>query len=128
MSYPFNARSGPILVDAEISGPAGTSGATLVLDTGATTSTINTSVLRLVGYDPDSSTDLVPMTIGTGVMTVPRIMLNRLSALGQHQIGLRVLAHDLPMAAAVDGLLGVDFLRDKVLTIDYRAGSITLIR
>jgi predicted aspartyl protease len=126
MSYPFNARSGPILVDAEISGPAGTSGAILVLDTGATTTTINTSVLRLVGYDPDSSTDLVPMTTGTGVMKVPRIMLNRLSALGQHQVGPRVLAHDLPTEANVDGLLGADFLRDKILTIDFRVGLISL--
>src|SRR5262245_30679296 len=108
MSFPFNARSGLILVDVEISGPAGTSGATLVLDTGATTSTINNSILRLVGYDPDSSTDLVPMTTGIGVTTVRRIMLNRISALGQHQIGLRVLAHDLPIVADVDGLLGLD--------------------
>ena len=36
MSYSFNARSGLILVDAEISGPSGTAQATLVLDTGAT--------------------------------------------------------------------------------------------
>ncbi len=42
MKYGFNARIGPILVNAEISGPSGTSGATLLLDTGATTSSINT--------------------------------------------------------------------------------------
>jgi hypothetical protein len=51
MTYPFNSTSGPILVDAEISGPAGKARATLVLDTGATTSTLNLSVLRSVGYD-----------------------------------------------------------------------------
>ncbi len=66
------------------------------------------------------------MTTGTGILTVPRIMLNRLSALGQHQIGLGVLAHDLPVTANVDGLLGIDFLRNKILTIDFSAGSITL--
>jgi hypothetical protein len=38
MNHPFNASSGPILVDAEISGPAGKARATLVLDTGATAS------------------------------------------------------------------------------------------
>jgi hypothetical protein len=67
------------------------------------------------------------MTTGTGVISVPRIMLNRFSALGQHQIGLKVLAHDLPTAADVDGLLGLDFLRDKILTIDFRAGALTLV-
>lgn len=34
-------------------------------------------------------------------------MLNRLSAPGHHQIGMRVLAHDLPLDANVDGLLGL---------------------
>ena len=42
------------LVEAEVSGPAGTAGATLVLDTGATSTTLNRSLLRAVGYDPDA--------------------------------------------------------------------------
>src|SRR5205823_3112681 len=80
--------------------------ATLVLDTGATTSSLNATVLRFVGYDPDAATEFVSMTTGTHVERVPRLMVNRLSALGRHAIGLRVLAHDLPAVAAVDGLLG----------------------
>ncbi len=67
------------------------------------------------------------MTTGIGVTTVPRIVLNRMSALGQHQIGIRVLAFDLPQATGVDGLLGLDFLRDSRLTIDFRPGEITLV-
>jgi predicted aspartyl protease len=126
MSVTFNAKSGPIHVNAEISGPIGKAVATLLLDTGATTSVFNLSVLRSVGYDPARATDFVQMTTGTGVITVPRIMLNRLTALGQHQIGLRVLAYDLPLATDVDGLLGLDFLRDHVLTIDFRAAAISL--
>lgn len=126
MSYSFNARSGLILVDAEISGPSGTARATLVLDTGATTTTINSSVLRSAGYEPSLSTDLVQMTTGTSVATVPRLILNRMSALGQNLIGIRVLAHDLPPSANVDGLLGLDFLRDQIMTVDFRTGIIDL--
>jgi hypothetical protein len=48
-------------------------------------------------------------------------------ALGQRQIGLRVLAYDLPLAIDVDGFLGMDFLRDNVLTTNVRAGEITLV-
>jgi predicted aspartyl protease len=127
MNHPFNASSGPILVDAEISGPAGKARATLVLDTGATASTINISVLRSAGYDPNLSTHFVQMMTGTGVTKVPRVILNRMSALGQYQFGIRVLAHDLPLVANVDGLLGLDFLRDQVLTIDFRAATINLV-
>jgi hypothetical protein len=88
---------------------------------------INVAVLRSVGYDPSLATDFVQMMTGAGATTVPRIMLNRLSALGKHQIGLRVLAHDLPAATHVDGLLGLDFLRGQFLTIDFRAGAIGLV-
>jgi hypothetical protein len=49
-----------------------------------------------------------------------------MTALGLHQLGIRVLAFDLPQATGVDGLLGLDFLRDNVLTIDFRAGVISL--
>jgi hypothetical protein len=100
--------------------------ATLVLDTGTTVTSINATMLRFVGYDPDAASQFVSLTIGTSVRRVPRLMANRLSALGQHAIGLRVLAHDLPTVAAVDGLLGLDFFRKFLLTIDFRAGQITL--
>jgi hypothetical protein len=52
--------------------------------------------------------------------------VNRLSALGQHAIGLKVLAHNLPPEAAVDGPLGLDFFRGFLLTIDFRGGQVDL--
>ena len=126
MSEAFNPRSGPILVEAEVAGPLGKAGARLILDTGATTSSLNRTLLRSVGYDPDAPTATVRVATGSLVTTVPVLALNRLSALGKHAIGLRVLAHDLPLEAAVDGQLGLDFLRDQVLTIDFRAGRLGL--
>ena len=126
MSQAFNSRSGLILVEAEVSGPTGKASATLILDTGATSTTLNCSLLRSIGYDPDTATDHVQMTTGTTVVTVPRFMVNRLSALGKHAIGLRVLAHDLPAVAAVDGLLGLDFFRNLSLLIDFRLGQLSL--
>jgi predicted aspartyl protease len=126
VSDSFQSRSGPIFVKAEISGPKGRSFATLLLDTGATTTALSVVLLRYVGYDPADSTDLVRLTTGTGVATVPRLTINRLTALGRHEIGLRVLAHDLPPESGVDGLLGLDYFRDLILTLDFRAGQIVL--
>jgi len=57
---------------------------------------------------------------------VPRVVLNRLTVLGQHRIGFAVVSHPLPPEAGVDGLLGLDFLRDQTLTLDFRAGTISL--
>ena len=57
---------------------------------------------------------------------LPRIILNRLSALGQHRLALPVLAHSLPPATGIDGLLGLDFLRGLSPEVDFRAGKISL--
>jgi hypothetical protein len=82
--------------------------------------------LIAVGYDPDSSADRVPVTMGGGSSSAPRLVLNRLTALGQHRIGFSVLSHSLPPDAGVDGLLGLDFFRGSVLTLDFRGGLITM--
>ncbi len=64
--------------------------------------------------------------MGGGSVSVPRVVLNRLTVLGQHRIGFAVLSHPLPPDAGVDGLLGLDFFRGSVLTLDFRSGLMTL--
>jgi hypothetical protein len=123
----FNPKQGPILVEAEATGPAGSANLKLVLDTGATTSLINLATLLYLGFDPGQSLQHVRMTTGSTIKVVPVVALTRLSALGQHRYGFPVIAHALPASSAVDGLLGLDFLRDQVLTIDFRAGKINLM-
>ncbi len=70
--------------------------------------------------------DRVQVTMGGGTTTVPRVMLNRLTALGKHRIGLIVTSYALPPGTGVHGLLGLDFLRGHVLTLDFRGGLISL--
>jgi len=99
----------------------------MILDTGATTTSLSLKVLRLIGYDPSMAISQAQLITGSAVSTVPLLMVNRLSALGQHAIGLRVLARNLPPSAAADGLLGLDFVRGHVLTIDFPQGQISLV-
>ncbi len=124
MSFLFHSSTGPIALDASLSGPLGQADLRLILDTGATTSLIRSTILIAVGYDPDASPDRVQVAMGGGIGLIPRVVLNRLSALGQHRLGFPVLAHAILPAAGIDGLLGLDFLRGTILTIDFRAGRI----
>ncbi len=123
MSVTFNPKHGPIMVRAEVTGPARSTPVQLVLDTGATTTVLTEAILLGLGYDLATVTDRARLTTGTMVSIVPRVILTRLSALGQHRFGFPVLAHPLPTAGSVHGLLGLDFLRDQVLTIDFRGGA-----
>jgi predicted aspartyl protease len=126
VSHPFDARSGPILVDAEVTGPVRSMTVTLILDTGATTSLLKDSVLIALGFDLSIVTDRVQMTTGSAVAGVPRVTLTRLTAIGQHRIGLPVLAYNLHASVSVSGLLGLDFFRGQALTIDFRAGDLSI--
>lgn len=55
-----------------------------------------------------------------------RLVLNRFTALGQDRIDFPDLSQALPPGAEIDGVLGLDFLRGQVLTLDFRVGLITL--
>ena len=125
-AHSFTPKHGPVIVDAEASGPLGTTNLKLLLDTGATRSLIKLSALLFIGIDPDQPIRRVAMLTGSAIEHAPIVMLTRLGALGQQRVGFSVIAHTLPAGATVDGLLGLDFFRDQVLTIDFQAGQITV--
>jgi Aspartyl protease len=124
--YVFNPGSKSIFVQADATGPLRSASFNLLLDTGATRSLIKRSALIYLGIDPDQSTRHIQMTTGSKVEIVPIVVLTRFSALNQHRFGFSIIAHTLPTNSAVDGLLGLDFLRNHVLTIDFPAGRIDL--
>jgi hypothetical protein len=126
MSFAFNPDEGLIRVEAVVEGPTGDIRVSLALDTGAVETVIGDSALRLAGFDPSSAAQQVQATAATGVVSVSRLPVKRLSALGQECFDFPVLAHTLPTSAGVDGLLGLDFIRGKTLKIDFRAGLIDL--
>ena len=126
MSFTFDAQQGLVIVRAELFGPSGSAILRLALDSGATRTVINVGLLVAVGYDPALVPNRVQVTTGSGVEFAPQVTIERIVAIGQQQTGFPVLAHTLPPSAGVDGLLGLDFLRGRRLTIDFQIGQIEL--
>ena len=122
----FSPDRGPICVPAQVSGPSRSIHINLVLDTGATRTTIKRSVLIHLGFDPERDGYPSKVITGSQVEAVQVVTLTRLFALGQNRVGFAVAAHSIPPEANIDGLLGLDFFRGHVLTLDFRAGSIAL--
>lgn len=126
MNEAFDPARGPILLRGQISGPEGRANIRLLFDTGATRTSVDERILAGIGLDPAASPDRVRVVTGGGVIDSTRVILTRLSALGQHRFGFPVMAHQLPTEADVDGLLGLDFFRGLSVTLDFRAGVITI--
>lgn len=126
MSFPFNAHQGPVIIRVEVTGPTGSVLLRLALDTGATTTLINAGPLVLLGYDPALAPTRMQITTGSGVEFVPRLSMEKVAALGRELVDFPVLCHTLPPSAGIDGVLGLDFFRGTVLTLDFQIGQITL--
>lgn len=47
-------------------------------------------------------------------------------SLGQIRNHYAVIAHTLPQTTGIDGVLGLDFFQNLVLTLDFQKGDITL--
>src|SRR3954468_975965 len=126
MSFSFDPRRGLVVVRAELEGPTGSAVLRLALDTGATGTVVSAGMLVALGYDPALTPDRVQITTGSGIEFVPCVTLEKITALGQERTVFPVLGHTLPPSAGVDGLLGLDFFRDQILTLNFRTGQATL--
>jgi len=126
VNFVFDPWRGLIVVRAELWGPSGSAVLQLALDTGATSTLVNVGMLVAIGYDPALNAERVQVTTGSGVEFAPRVVLQRINAVGQERLGFPVLGHTLPPSASVDGLLGLDFFRGLNLAIGFRTGRLRL--
>ena len=126
MKFRFRPDGRAVLVPVRLLGPSGPWDLRLALDTGATTTLISAAVLIELGYDPASTPQRHAIITGSGIAYVPKLSVRRIEALGCERTNFPVLAHTLPPSAMLDGLLGLDFMRDKRLTIDFRKGEVSL--
>jgi len=115
-----------IAIDVAIQGPSGSGDYRFALDTGATQTTIALPVLRLIGCNDLNKIGDAEVVTGSGVETFPIFLLPAVEALDLTRSAFAVMGMSFPEKASFAGVLGKDFLRGKVLTIDFRVGTIEL--
>lgn len=127
MAFSFKSDADVIIVRAALFGPTAIVGLHLVLDTGSTKTVISRELMQEAGYD--LTRPLAQMSVATGsrIESLPLFQISSLMGLDQIRDQFVVIAHDLPASAIVDGVLGLDFLRNHRLSLDFRSGEIELI-
>lgn len=126
MNFPFNPEGEVIPVEVYLSGPAGNTSANFSLDTGATRSLVGRDIVVTLGYDLAAATSFSRFITGSDIEVAPRINIEKVAALGQERRNFPMVCHNMPGTTLFDGLLGLDFFRGQKLTIDFRAGLVTL--
>ena len=96
------------------------------VDTGATISLINSSVMTELGYKQQDSIRTTQTITASKHEIVYEYSLYNIMALGLLRHNFKVISRSLPVGLGIDGLLGLNFFKDKKLTIDFKLSEIQL--
>ncbi|HTA28488.1 MAG TPA: retropepsin-like aspartic protease [Bacteroidia bacterium] len=128
MVFPFKREpeSGLIIVSIEIDGKYELK---MVLDTGATNTTIDSNALYLLGYDLKDSIGTVEIETANGVIETEVFEIDSFSSLEQTKEKFEVQIYDFldhGIFSDYNGLLGLDFFEGMKFCIDMKLNLITL--
>ncbi|MBI3919821.1 MAG: retroviral-like aspartic protease family protein [Armatimonadetes bacterium] len=99
----------------------------MALDTGATQTTIPVWEAKRMRLRASPRQPSVVTVTAEGSVTSPVYELPHLRVVGQTVQGLQVTALDIPVAAGVDSLLGLNFLRHFILIVNFPKGRLALL-
>ncbi|MGA1796657.1 MAG: TIGR02281 family clan AA aspartic protease [bacterium] len=123
--YRFDAKLPIITLYAKLEGKI-TVKPKLALDTGATYVMIPWEIAEVLGLEPELSGERVDIVTASGVEKVPLVTLKSVTVLGKEAKMVKAAIHDLPPRSYVDGLLGLSFLRNFKVSLDFRQGILEI--
>jgi len=100
----------------------------MALDTGATFLMLPWDIAAILGYDVAQIQERLSITTASGVEIVPLLTLERVRVLGQEIRRVKAICHNLPAQSAVDGLLGLSFLKHFDIDLYFRQGRLEFHR
>ena len=128
MTYKFKreSESGLILVNIEIDNKYELN---MILDTGASNTTIDSNSLYLLGYDLKDSIGTVEIETANGIIETEVFEIETFSSLGLTKEKFQIQVYDFlahGIFSDYNGLLGLDFLEGTKFCIDTKIDVITL--
>lgn len=125
MSYKFHPKDEVIILIVKIKGKK-VIRARMVLDTGATYVMISWKMASALGLRPEISKARVKITTASGIEMVPQIVLSSVSVLKKRVKNVAAVVHDLPPGSGVDGLLGISYLKNFEVNINFKKGYLEI--
>jgi hypothetical protein len=101
----------------------------LALDTAATHTTIDSNVLFFSGYELKNSLGEFEIETANGIIVVERYILKQFESLSIIKSQFEVQVYDFiahGVNSDYDGVIGLDFLKDHKITIDFIKNEIII--
>src|SRR3989338_4284936 len=118
--YPIRADLGIILIEVSlISKSRKIIPLKMVLDTGATITTIPIEAAIAIGCDPTKSKRRIEMITASGIEYAPVVTIPKVEMFGFGVKNVDVVCHNLPHQSIASGLLGLNALKNFNILIAF---------
>lgn len=98
----------------------------LALDTGASMTTISESTLLAIGFTPETMGQLTTFGDASRSHLVRKVTLKSFSLTRARVENLEVLCYTFPEEYGIDGVIGLNFLRQFNISLDFQRGVLML--
>ena len=122
----FDRKSSIIIVPATVKTGDKLKRLYFAVDTGATITLIDSDVMKSLGYSQANSIRTTHTITASKAETVYEYHLDNIMALGLIRRNFKVISRALPVGLGIDGLLGLNFFKNKELTIDFKLSEIRI--
>ncbi len=100
----------------------------LLVDTGSSYTVLPARILKRIGCNLDAPIKTTTIVAAGGAIRVPIVAVPWLNCLGIEKENFPVVALNLPGTALVNGLLGMDFLKESQAIIDVVKAEILVTK
>jgi predicted aspartyl protease len=101
----------------------------LALDTGASHTVVDLTVLLIAGYDLKDAIGTIEFETAKGIVEAYIFKVEKFTALGITRDHIEICAYDYlanHVLTNIDGVLGLDFFKDKDLLISFKRFEIVI--
>lgn len=98
----------------------------MALDTGATFTMIPWRLAESLGLKPEITEERTEIITASGTELVPIVTLPIMRVLGKEARNVKTALHDLPERGYVDGLLGLSFLKNFDIRLNFKKRTIAI--
>ena len=123
----FNRKKPLVIIPVSIKMATGILDFNFAIDTGASVSLIDIDVMTSIGYKKSDCIRTIETITASKSETAYEFLLDNIKAIGLIRKNFKVISRSLPVGLGIDRLLGLNFFKNKELTIDFKLSEIRLI-
>jgi clan AA aspartic protease (TIGR02281 family) len=123
---PFKPHDAVIVVNVLVRGAKNSKLIKMVIDTGASISSIPSDIALAIGVDPSKPIKKIEIITASGTEYVPVVKIPCIQFLGFSLKNVEIACLNLPPQSTVSGLLGLNILKNFDLFLKFREGLIEI--